>query len=48
MRANNSPTKSLVPPTRFQNSNPNPDPRTLTLHLTLTHTVGGTRDLVGE
>ena len=46
MRANYSPIKSLVPPTRFQN----PDPRTLTLHLTLTLTnvEGGTRDLVGE
>ena len=50
MRANYSPTKSLIPPARFQNPNPNPDPRTLTLHLTLTLTnvVGGTRDLVGE
>ena len=46
--ANYSPTKSLVPPTRFQNLNPNPDPWTLTLHLTLTNIVGGTRDLVGE
>ena len=39
------PTKSLVPPTRFQN--PNPDPRTITLHLTLTNIVG-IRDLVEE
>ena len=42
------PTKSLVPPTRFQDPNPNPDRRTLTLHLTLTLTniVRGTRDLL--
>ena len=48
MRANYFVTKSLVPPTRFQNPIRNPDPRTLTLHLTLTNIVGGTRDLVGE
>ena len=48
MPANYPPTKSLIPPTRFQNLDPNPDPRTLTLHLTLTNIVGGTGDLVGE
>ena len=52
LRANHSQTKSLVPPTRFQNPNPDPDPQTLTLHLTLhltlTNIVGVTRDLVGE
>ena len=40
MRANDSLTKSLVPPARFQNPNPNPDPWTLTLHLTLTQYSG--------
>ena len=35
-----SPTKSLVPPARFQNPHPNPDPWTLTLHLTLTQYSG--------
>ena len=44
MRANYSPTKCLVPPTRF----PNPNPRTLTIHLNQTYVVGGTRDLVVE
>ena len=42
MRANYSPTKSLVPPTRFQNPDPNPDSRTLTPYLT--HLVGETKD----
>ena len=40
MRANYSPTKSLVPPARLQNPHTNPDLWILTLHLTLTQCSG--------